>query len=303
MPQNPRSLPSLAALQSFESAARLGSFTRAAAERHLSHSAISRNVQAVEHWCGELLFVRQGPRVTLTDAGCSLRARIGDPIRHLLGALNLKEDAPTRQPLLVLTLPSVASTWLLPRLARFACAHPRITLSVETGYDMRSLQPATPVAALRFGHFDRRGLHCRRLWSDRMVAVASPAWIAAHGADPSRWRGDQLLRHVHEAWPARLPPTSPDKAPGPKLPAADGHAFNDALLLTQAAAYGCGVAWVRLSLAMQFIGEERLERIATQTEQTDKAAWLVCREDHSDMPQVRAFFQWMLEESQRAPAY
>ncbi|QDL53618.1 LysR substrate-binding domain-containing protein [Rhodoferax aquaticus] len=287
----PKTLPSLAALQSFEAAARLGSFTKAAVERKLTHSAISRNIQSVEHWCGETLFDRKGPKVLLSASGQRLRQRLSEPLQALHAALELEEVAAAKQPLKVLMLSSIACTWLVPLLPAFARACPQVQLSVETGYEIVSLPPLQPAVAIRFGHFARAGLRCQRLWFDRLVAVASPDWVVQHGSHAAQWPAHQLLRHSHEPWPARLTVEGLGTAPV-RLTVADGFEFNDALLLAQAALMGCGVAWVRESLVQGFVSEGRLQVLARSEQVSDKAVWLVCREDTADLGAVRAFFAW-----------
>ena len=59
----------LAALRGFESAARHLSFTGAAAELHLTQSAISRQVAALESDLGHRLFLRKTRALALTPAG------------------------------------------------------------------------------------------------------------------------------------------------------------------------------------------------------------------------------------------
>jgi LysR family transcriptional regulator, glycine cleavage system transcriptional activator len=63
------SLPPLHFLHAVEAAARLGSFRAAAAELHLTPSAISQQVHAVEQALGAPLFVRCGRAITLTPDG------------------------------------------------------------------------------------------------------------------------------------------------------------------------------------------------------------------------------------------
>lgn len=64
-----RTLPPFPALRAFEAAARHESFTAAAAELHVTHGAISRQVAAFEMWLGVQVFQRRGKRVRLTDDG------------------------------------------------------------------------------------------------------------------------------------------------------------------------------------------------------------------------------------------
>jgi len=72
-----RRLPPLNALRAFEAAARLGSFKQAAAELHVTHGAVSRHVQVLEHWLGTPMFRRLNRRVLLTDAGNAYLAEVG----------------------------------------------------------------------------------------------------------------------------------------------------------------------------------------------------------------------------------
>lgn len=286
-------LPALTALQSFEAAARLGSFTKAADERHLTHSAISRNIQTVEHWCAERLFERYGPKVVLSEAGHRLQQRLSGPLQALHAALEMDDAHETRHGLKVLMLSSIASTWLMPLLPEFTRTYPRICLSVETGYEMMSLPPNQQVVAIRFGHFSRLGLRCQRLWFDKMVAVASPKWVERYGNQAAHWPAKQLLRHTHEPWPHRL--VNGALRTGSELAQPAGFEFNDALLLIHAALVGCGVGWVRASLAQTLVANGSLIVLAQSEQLSDKSVWLVCREEVAELSAVREFFGWATE--------
>ena len=62
-------LPSTSALRAFEAAGRLGSFTRAAEELHLTQGAISHQIRDLERLLATKLFRREGRGLSLTDAG------------------------------------------------------------------------------------------------------------------------------------------------------------------------------------------------------------------------------------------
>ena len=64
--------PPLGTLRGFEAAARLGSFHKAAAELHLTQSAISQQIRSLEAYLEQPLFFRNGRSVSLTDAGHDL---------------------------------------------------------------------------------------------------------------------------------------------------------------------------------------------------------------------------------------
>ena len=90
---SPLSFPrllSLIALRSFEAAARLENFNRAAAELHITHGAVSRAVRLLEDDLGVVLFERRSRRVLLTDAGRTLAGVVGkgfDVMRQAIDAL------------------------------------------------------------------------------------------------------------------------------------------------------------------------------------------------------------------------
>jgi LysR family transcriptional regulator, glycine cleavage system transcriptional activator len=76
----PHRLPPLTALRTFEVAARAGSFTAAAAELGVTHGAVSKQIQALETWLGQSLFVRSGQRMAPTPVN---RRGISTPIDAL----------------------------------------------------------------------------------------------------------------------------------------------------------------------------------------------------------------------------
>ena len=65
----PPRLPPLNAVRAFVAAARHQSFTHAALELHVTHSAISRQIKALEAHLGVDLFERKTRQVLLTAAG------------------------------------------------------------------------------------------------------------------------------------------------------------------------------------------------------------------------------------------
>src|SRR4051812_38767486 len=88
-----RFLPSMSLLCAFEASARHQSFTAAAAELHLTQSAISRQVRALEEAVGSSLFVRERQTVTLTLAGEAYAQEIRDALKRISKAtLNFRAN-------------------------------------------------------------------------------------------------------------------------------------------------------------------------------------------------------------------
>src|SRR5258708_29468240 len=83
-------LPPLNALRSFEVAAKHLSFTKAAAELNVTHSAISHQIKALEEWLGIPLFRPVNRGLVLTHPGQAYLKpvresflRLGDATRRL----------------------------------------------------------------------------------------------------------------------------------------------------------------------------------------------------------------------------
>ena len=83
-----KNIPSLRHLMGFEAAARLGNFSRAAEELHLSQSAISHQVQQLEEQLGQPMFHRVGRGVELTVAGEVLLQTVQKSLHTLNQGLN-----------------------------------------------------------------------------------------------------------------------------------------------------------------------------------------------------------------------
>jgi LysR family glycine cleavage system transcriptional activator len=62
-------LPPFPSLRSFEAVARLGSVTLAAAELHVSHSAVSQRIKVLEERLGFALFTRESRCLRLNENG------------------------------------------------------------------------------------------------------------------------------------------------------------------------------------------------------------------------------------------
>ncbi|AOB38457.1 LysR family transcriptional regulator [Bordetella parapertussis] len=125
-------IPNLSALQAFEATARLGSFSRAAEELSLTHSAVYRQVASLEGRLGVQLFTRVRRRIVLTDHGAEYAGRI----RHHLDQIEkdtfgLVSRTGMGRSIHIAVVPTLATTWLIPRLADFQRVQPDITVSLS----------------------------------------------------------------------------------------------------------------------------------------------------------------------------
>lgn len=125
-------IPNLAALQAFEALARLGSFSRAAEELSLTHSAVYRQVASLEARLGVELFTRIRRRIVLTEPGAEYAGRIRHHLEQIeKDTFGLVSRTGMGRSIHIAVVPTLATAWLIPRLARFQTMHPDITVSLS----------------------------------------------------------------------------------------------------------------------------------------------------------------------------
>lgn len=173
-----RKIPSHSALMAFEAAARHGSFARAADELALTEGAISRQIGRLEAFLGVTLFERVGNRVRLLPNG----ERYAVQVRESLDRLERDSQYLMGQPsdgasLDIATLPTFATRWLIPRLARFRDLHPNIIVHLAERMEPFVLAGSGFDAAIHFEHPAWTGMRTHRLLNETLVPVCHPALL------------------------------------------------------------------------------------------------------------------------------
>jgi DNA-binding transcriptional LysR family regulator len=170
-----RHIPSLSALQAFESAGRLSSFTRAARELNVSQSAISRHIRSLEEELGVTLFQRIDQRVSLTPAGSRyIRAIRGCLDEIEASTFDLKTERHDSGAIHLITPPTIGARWLVPRLPEFMSRYPEIQLRLSVRADPVDFGNAVFDAAIAFGEQPPTTIGFERLTEGELIAVCSP---------------------------------------------------------------------------------------------------------------------------------
>src|SRR5262249_10336068 len=108
-------IPSTRTLLAFEAAAPHGSFRKAAPELSLTHSAICRQIAALEELLGIALFVRGNKGVILSETGERYWRQVAaDLARIERGVLDLQAQGESGGTLDLAVLPSFAVASLIP---------------------------------------------------------------------------------------------------------------------------------------------------------------------------------------------
>lgn len=125
-------------LRPFEAAARLESFSRAAAELGMTQTAVSKQIAALERELGFTLFERRNRAVFLTDAGRRLGRVVSGAISDITAELAALQGLRRSDELILHCQLCEAFYWLMPRLSGFHQRHPGVGLRVVS-----SLNPLT----------------------------------------------------------------------------------------------------------------------------------------------------------------
>jgi LysR family glycine cleavage system transcriptional activator len=167
-------LPSLSSIRAFESAARLGSFAKAAQELDTSSASVSYHVRRLEQQIGIKLFLRQAQSVQLTPSGAMLAVEASNAFAALRATFIKAIDA-DESLLTLTTLPTLGTTWLTPRLGKFRALHPQIAVELDLSVDAHDLSDSRFDAAIRNGHGRWPGLRAVELFPAVFMPLCAPS--------------------------------------------------------------------------------------------------------------------------------
>lgn len=245
-------LPSLAAIQAFESAARLGSFGRAAEELCVTSSAVGKRIAQLEDILGRELFERSNRGVHLNASGREYLEQIQTAL-HLLSDISMhKRSIKQRERLRVVSTPTFAHEVLVPHLGEFSEAHPHVDLELLLSIPYLDIGPAQADFWIRFGQGRYPGVSSEPLTSDPIFPVCSPAYLNSIGPldGPHDLQRARLLRCPLDPWKPWFDAAGLDW-PEPE----EGVRFVDIGMALGAARAGQGVAIGRRSLASSWLAE------------------------------------------------
>jgi LysR family transcriptional regulator, glycine cleavage system transcriptional activator len=288
-------LPPLETLRVFEVACRHGSYSEAARELHVTHSAVSQRIRQLEEDLGLTLFERQGNRMVPTSSGLRLQAGVKSAFSELGAALSSIETRRTDAEITVSLLPVMAARWLVPRLPRFKARFPRINLHVKTGQSLANFKSDGVDIAIRFGTGDWKGLRATKLLDEECFPVCSPSLNEGRlPKDPASMLSQPLLIDRNLSWRAWF------RSAGLKLDREiEGTSFTDTNALMEAAITGQGIALGRLSFTRSDILAGKLVRLSEHSLRVSYCHYAVHPISSESNPALVAFRDWLIEEARR----
>lgn len=288
-------LPSLNALRAFEAMARTGSATLAGAELNVTHSAVSRQVKALEAQMGVRLF--EGPRhaLKLTPAGRDLLPGLTAAFDGIAAAVAGARGE--GQDLHVAVNASLSVKWLIPRLADFGRLHPEIRVHlVELAPHAVSHRGADVV--LRLLDAERiKALKAERIIPNAVGPVIAPSLTGPLTGDDARAAlldAPRLVARTHlSGWKDWAALSSLISTATSERPVAHLHFALDAALS------GWGAAVLPWALAAEAVQDGRL--LAPFGFNADDGAVAAIPGAGEPSRARRAFVRWLVDQGRAMP--
>ena len=287
-----RRLPPLHTLEAFEASARRLSFKLAAEELHLTPSAVSHQIKALEEFLGFPLFRRGNRSLELSDGGKAYLAVVRDTLQRLRDGSQRVAQRHARASLKVSMGPFLASEIILPALPAFQEAHPDIDVRLDTNLRPVDLLHEDLDIALRFGDGQWPQLTAVHLLTVWAAPVCTPSLARALRKRGPEELGEVTLIHsmpMPEGWPMWA------KAAGVTLGKPKRHTWLDSYLaILRAAEQGLGLALGMLPMVDPLLKRRRLAMPWPQLKiQIPQGYYLLHRASDGDRPEVMAFRDWL----------
>lgn len=253
-------LPAQQSIRVFEVAARYLSFTKAGSELAMTQSGVSKQIKGLEAFLGVSLFVREGQKISLTDAGRVFYTRCVQALDCLQQAVDEVQGESGR--LRLQAPPTFASRWLIPRMELLNQSHPKLELHIETTW-LRTIHDRIQAegselvihACVNYPFDD---LDSELLRRESLFVLVSPDYMARHGQITclEDLRGKSMIHtrldgHIHwEAWARTMQ--------AEELDTSQGYEFETLDMALSAAENGIGVVVCDLLYALDALESGRL---------------------------------------------
>ncbi len=293
-----RRLPSTQALLCFEAAARHQSYTRAAQELALTQGAVSRQVAALEDLVGVPLFKRTQHGMVLTPAGADYARQVAQRLDGLeRDTLDLRGRQGEGDRISIVSVPTFATRWLIPRLPQLAKVQPQLQVHIEARSRPFLFSDLQVEAALFAGTPEQvrqwAGTQAHWLFDEEVVPVCSPSLLrAGRPVAPGTLAQMPLLQQSTrpEGWRQWFDAQGVD-AEG----ALAGPRYELFSMQAAAAEAGLGVALMPTLLVQEELASGRLAVACNRPLRGQRGYYLV-RPETEERPALALFRAWLLEQ-------
>lgn len=279
-----RKLPSMRALESFEAVARLGNVTRAAEELGRTQGAVSRSIAGMEDYIGHQLFHRDRRQLILNEGARSYLNKIVSILDSLEKETQTLISMRDEEHVLRLgVLPTLASRWLMPKLASYLTDGSSTELHLVKGLGRIDFDKQQVDLAIECSQEKPEGLVSHKLFDEEIIAVISPQLYVPK----KKQKYNKLIMPARaEAWNIWTSTRS-------GLTANTSTLFENYMMMIEAACLGLGVAVVPSIYVDQDIDSGRLIAPFGKSLLSGRAYWLTYTELSAKKQKVIDFVSWL----------
>lgn len=299
-----------AELKAFCLVASNGGFSAAARQLGVATSSVTRLVDALEQRLDTPLLNRSTRSITLTDSG----RNYFDHATHILAALDEADDAAAGRDaepagtLRIAAPVTLAIRYIAPLLPELRRLYPRLELDLRLSDAMSNMVDEAIDVAIRIGNPEQQpNLIARKLAGHKRHIVASPSYLAEHGAPPAP---DALSQHNcllfayggnRATWRVR----NADLAT--EVDVSGSLQVNNSEMLRQAALGGLGLALLPGWLVQADLDAGRLVAVLGEYQanpgEMDVGIYAVYPANRRGASKIRVFTDLLAESLSNAPAH
>lgn len=287
----PTQTPPLNNLVAFDAAARLRSFSKAAAELGITQSAVSQQVQRLEAHLGQQLFLRTGSGVKLTAAGEILAATVRETLARLARGLGQIEPYRNKDSVILAVPADFAHGWLAPRMSALQSLTPEFEVWLIVSKEMREIDQVDVDLVVSRRPIHTADVECVPLMDDEAVAVCSPRLARRYGRlAPARLLEKAPLVFLEDEpnWGGLMTP----KASGP-VQVIRGATTDDPRVLLDAVEADCGVGFLPRVLCAAALEAGRVVHLPQVPPKSLPRLWLMRSRSPQRTPFVSGAFAWL----------
>jgi LysR family transcriptional regulator, regulator for bpeEF and oprC len=283
-----------------------GTFTKAAESLNLPKGTVTKLVQHLEARLKVKLLNRTTRRVTVTPDGAAYyerTVRVLNDLDDIEASMTNAQASPSGR-LRVDVGSSVAREIIIPALADFFRRFPDIQLDLGVSDRSVDLLADNVDCVLRGGELLDQSLVARRVANVSLIAVASPAYLRAHGTPthPEQLEREHTMVNHFSTRNGRPYPNEFEKD-GQTLEISGRYrlSLNENNAVTAAVLAGLGVAQMASFTAMPLIERGELVRVLGDWTCMTIPLYVVYPPNRHLSAKVRAFVEWVAELLARHP--
>lgn len=297
-------LPPLTALRAFEAVGRYG-VAGASRELNVTRAAILHQIRVLEAELGVVLFIRSNRGLTLSVKGQEYLTQVTSSFDALHESSRRLKNPDSRHQLVLDSVVSFATDFIVPRLHRFYALNPDINLEIKAltkWYGPIEFERTGANVAIRgagmAGEFP--GLRAEKLAHEIHFPVCAPSLLK--GPNALRRPADLAKHHLldttvaPEGWRDWLMEAAAEGQDVSGVDLDDARRFDLFNMSMTAAIQGVGVDLGRSPLVDHWLEQGLLVAPFDLAVTSKRSYWLVCRESVAESREFIAFRTWLLDE-------